>query len=764
MDRPYQAPVGGISASAEIIDEEALEQVPLTPQQSNSNETSPPSSSQIRQRNRSYLGFLRGESSSSRSNLSSGRRRSVQRGNEDRDQENNSYLSNSYLGSANRSSNHGRQHALRSASKSPYLSSRNTSQEPPSLTRVDSERSRMSLGAESRRAAACATPGSPESQATSSRLFGESVIDEEVGRFSESSARRLSSLDALRKSIDTEGAAMAPEDASTLQNHGESKRVSLQRREWLETMDSYVRRARQGAEFMIQRAQQVKQPLSPRSRELMDLEYLQQQHAEKMDALMHNYILDEKPVYDFCIVLHPQEVYAFWASLLDFRAEYLGNDVVEAMEQHWIDCMEGRHDTTDTILEESESNASSPSDYNKDDISTIQPLTPKQSMESPIVLRSGKSTPKQFPPRGIPPRVPMSGRTSTISGRASATGGMTPKLTPVTASTRHLHMQSPSLYSLGESTQISRFSRQSLFERAVVSTPQSGAETSSDLDDLGLSFQKNLRRKWGHTAVSAASSGKKGEVHPSISGTSPTTMARSITRGTSLMRQPSQKDRQSQEENSAYGPNEIRMEDIPNQVIPRGIAARTNGMLPFLSALRRGIVLRRHRPGCSAMFVNLYSTDGGDTIHYHWVDHATAMKAFALQRDRYGNKDSSSFTHPIPWEQLAVNEPRTGRKGFFRAADLIVVHPARHPDPRSEEGDHGSMTLRKSKSDYFEERTFSLVLRGRSLVGKIAECEMSKSNYSQSGQSKETFGAQILLLGRMVQEGRVRVPVQISRF
>jgi hypothetical protein len=53
-------------------------------------------------------------------------------------------------------------------------------------------------------------------------------------------------------------------------------------------------------------------------------------------------------------------------------------------------------------------------------------------------------------------------------------------------------------------------------------------------------------------------------------------------------------------------PNVLRIEDILIQVIARGIAARTNrtnGMLPFLNALKRGIVLRRLRQGQEAISI-----------------------------------------------------------------------------------------------------------------------------------------------------------------
>ena len=53
---------------------------------------------------------------------------------------------------------------------------------------------------------------------------------------------------------------------------------------------------------------------------------------------------------------------------------------------------------------------------------------------------------------------------------------------------------------------------------------------------------------------------------------------------------------------------------FPSQVIPRGIAARSNGMQTFLQALHRGIVLRKHVANGEAEFVTIFSKDGGDTI------------------------------------------------------------------------------------------------------------------------------------------------------
>jgi hypothetical protein len=79
----------------------------------------------------------------------------------------------------------------------------------------------------------------------------------------------------------------------------------------------------------------------------------------------------------------------------------------------------------------------------------------------------------------------------------------------------------------------------------------------------------------------------------------------------------------------------IKIEDIPSHVIPRGIAARTNGMLQFLSALKRGIVLRRHRSGMEPIFCKIVSNDGGDTIRCEHKLFLWQLMLFADINKRY---------------------------------------------------------------------------------------------------------------------------------
>lgn len=75
-------------------------------------------------------------------------------------------------------------------------------------------------------------------------------------------------------------------------------------------------------------------------------------------------------------------------------------------------------------------------------------------------------------------------------------------------------------------------------------------------------------------------------------------------------------------------------------------------------------------------------------------------------------------------EQVGVSKKvndlatKVANSGFVRAADIIAVHPALHEDPRSENGELGTATLRRSKSEYYNPHTFSLVTRAARSLGK----------------------------------------------
>ncbi|KAL7572520.1 hypothetical protein ACA910_000344 [Epithemia clementina (nom. ined.)] len=752
MDIPYQAPVGGMKSQSDNdssmtdenvgFNEESQEQVPLTP----SIEPDSSSLERFKQRNNSYLAFFRSPVKVSRTAASSYEQRQVPthnpngimvnplgpRPDEESDENDDSKDDNVSRISGSDGENPGIRLQYSSTQSQSTASSLAPPHSlavpvppgiPPQIANLQIDylmrQPRMSLGAETRRATI--SPRTPDSLASrlshTSRLFGESLLsgmaneDNNTGTHRESQQRRgiggvVSSIDAIRKRATIDSGAAA---AMTAARQNEMRRYPSQhnfvRREWLDKVDSYFQIAQKHVNDLLKKRESV--PLSPHTRNLQNLEYLKLQHLEKMETLLpQSEEEDDQPVFDFCLVLTPQEVYAFWAAILDFREELLGKEAVEAMERNW------KVGLADTNSEQPDTSTGTPRSHKSDkevEVGSSSTISTPRQRRSPLAMRSVNTTAQHFKPH--PRRPPMHHGASTKS--------MTPNLMPAEGTPR-LPFASPGIYSTADSTRVSVHSRLSVFDRAIGADPQSGCPATSSDDtenhggeDLGTLYSGNIRRKWGQSQPRMVS--EPNLQHGSLNypgAMSPATMARSVTRGTALVRRPPVSQFSEPKQPSPNtGPHEIRLEDIPNQVIPRGIAARTNGMLVFLSALRRGVVLRRHRPGHEAMYCKLFSVDGGDTIQYKWVDHATAMKAFADQRQRY-SKDTN-FTHPIPWVQMASHEPRTGRKGSFRTADIIVVHPARHPDPRSKDGDHGSVTLRKSRSDYFEERTFTLVCRAR---------------------------------------------------
>ena len=209
--------------------------------------------------------------------------------------------------------------------------------------------------------------------------------------------------------------------------------------------------------------------------------------------------------------------------------------------------------------------------------------------------------------------------------------------------------------------------------------------------------------------------------------------------------------------------NDLDADEIPSQTVPRGIAARTAGMDEFLLALKRGIVVRRHRPHAESAFIKLFSVDGGDTIQFCHVASDEAMIAFKEQAVRFNRGGASAeplaanasqrWSHEIAnknlheqdtiqnfnlpdfiaaeryreaWSRTQGNvkkkvvdmATRATHRGEIKTVDVVSVHPAIHPDPFSgapvndELPDHGTTTLRASPSEFVEKLSFSLVLPG----------------------------------------------------
>jgi hypothetical protein len=552
--------------------------------------------------------------------------------------------------------------------------------------------------------------------------------------------------------------------------------------------------------------------LSPRSRNLADLQYLTDVHRQKVRQMEARQEEEgEEEHFDFCLVLQPQEVYAFWAELLDFRPEFLGQEAVDAMEENWKHLnLNLRHTPSWTDETNSEPCSSGSS-----------------SSSSPDVDEAKDTVNEMF----TPPDTGVRQRRCNTAGTPSTFG--TPSCWWGSGSLRAA--PSPGLYSVvvgggggggtvgGETVSTSTTHRQSIFERAIMGTPTSATTPMGDSTSLNYSFVSartldssfrgqqqqsstpatltTQRRRWGNQVGPTPASNvfsppvRSLRRESSIRHRPTTTVSRLPPSSTPLQTVYSKDEEEEEEEQDALrDPNSLRMEDIPNRLVARGIAARTNrtnGMLQFLSALKRGIVLRRHTPGQEATFCKISSGDGGDTIRYELVETDEAMRALETQRIKYsrsrsqGGKENADDISVAPWslestskemdpkrfafsvpDYVAADEYRKkmarekggfGKKvtelaskvaasGTARIADAVAVHPARNKDPRSDSsGELGSASLRRSKSEYDANMTFSLVLR-RPRVGPRARHKETIGELEDMWHNREGSEAQFKYL------------------
>ena len=184
------------------------------------------------------------------------------------------------------------------------------------------------------------------------------------------------------------------------------------------------------------------------------------------------------------------------------------------------------------------------------------------------------------------------------------------------------------------------------------------------------------------------------------------------------------------------------------------IAARVNGLGQFLEALEIGIVVRRHWPRGKSVFIQLYSDDKGDTIHYRYVPDDEAIIALREQEQRYNGRrrkkkarlsfgvnesrrESESTIHnivdatvPLPdYLKAKIDREEDHRKragirnyvtisahnwlntGMIEAKDIVQVHPASHVDPYATDGNKlGTWSLRQSQAQYVKNNSFSVIL------------------------------------------------------
>ena len=186
---------------------------------------------------------------------------------------------------------------------------------------------------------------------------------------------------------------------------------------------------------------------------------------------------------------------------------------------------------------------------------------------------------------------------------------------------------------------------------------------------------------------------------------------------------------------------------FPSQKIPRGIAARNNGMQHFLQALSTGIVVKKLNASKKHyIYIKLSSLDNCDTIQYEYINNDDAYVALKEQSMRYNHSinittSTSSITtsststssynnNPIVPDYIAASQRPTNiskqiiydyykkvynyymRNGAISTRDILLIYPSQHLDPASKEN-YGTQTLRlleRQGFSYDNKKTYSIIL------------------------------------------------------
>jgi hypothetical protein len=461
-------------------------------------------------------------------------------------------------------------------------------------------------------------------------------------------------------------------------------------------------------------------PLSPRSRELKDLEFLKQSHKEKFNHLKlpngndESFLSngdedDDDNFFDFVIVLTPQESYEYWANLLDFREEYLGLDSSDVWGRE-LESSPGFASTNTTDSRGSgdailpimknegaynQSPESADSDEHGGNLSTPQTgllrrksiRTPPPSNKTPNRRASlqaqryfdshQKSRFSQFSQRNL--RSPFEG-TPLRKGLSRLSMFERAIQSPTLTNSRRGTISQHSYYSHSTHTVLSEARNQSGIISETPATTMSRIQPAS-----------TIRRRWGNPGLPPTtqsnnslgtrfsspirslkrkdSEGTNIPIPDSEKENGPVNQQKTLN-GKKPLKVEVNKGKEVDEENK--NPNIIDdIEEMTNPVIPRGFAVRRNGMMRFLSALQGGIVLRRHCPNKEAAFCKLSSDNGGETIKVTMVDSAEAMAAFKSQRIRY-NRNFNEATSPTSlqeacaaWSCLEVPSPSNSANKFI---------------------------------------------------------------------------------------------------
>ena len=329
--------------------------------------------------------------------------------------------------------------------------------------------------------------------------------------------------------------------------------------------------------------------------------------------------------FDFALVLNKNDAYAFWAEHLDFRDEALhlvdddeGGPMIEELDEN------GQDDDDSTIATATCDGAAVQKKKSEhDDVTTASPKTP---LDGSGLRRRKKATPNTS--------------SSNHLNRFSAT-----KKTPSSSTDRHPSHRSP--YRVPRTSERVFSQRKSLFERALdrFSPPGMSQRNLSNNDECdedgapptptsGGNKRSTMspyipRRRWGNGSNLATPN----LTSPPIVSLNNASPAHKV-RGSSIFQwrvQGSGTRGSDKKLDSRQSPAKVRSkrnrddegfdatkegEDLffASPGVPRGIAARVNGLGQFLEALKIGIVVRRHWPKGKSVFVQLFSDDGGDSI------------------------------------------------------------------------------------------------------------------------------------------------------
>ena len=486
--------------------------------------------------------------------------------------------------------------------------------------------------------------------------------------------------------------------------------------------------------------------------------------------------------FDFALVLAPHDAYAFWANHLDFREEAM--HLVDDLDPNNIDASEKDDDSTiatNTFHANQE-------DYHSSDISATERTPPDDGSG---LRRRRNATP------------------STNDSKLRRFSSVK-KLTPPSL------RKSPFRVRTGEKPGSRVFSqRKSIFERRFSPTRTGSSRRmkrsnmmNDDTSPTPSSDNKRTsaspyvpRRRWGNAydnnKVSTPNltsppivSLKNGSSMKKRQGSSvaPWRMQRSSTRrglrnnltavSTSLMNSNKKRGREKEEEITDDNDDQDQDDFFSSPGIPRGIAARVNGLGQFLEALKIGIVVRRHWPNGKSVFIQLFSDDGGDTIEYKYAPDDEAVIALKEQAQRYngrrrkkkarlslGERDSrrtsrdSQTTNqtdkhnsvvPLPdYLKAKIDREEDIRKnagirnaishntltwqnaGKLEARDIVQLHPAISRDPFSSDDNVklGTTSLRRSGTPYVKSNTFSIIspsMQGNFVQERFSSVDLNK--------------------------------------